>query len=36
MSEDLPVQVSADLTNVQDNTEIWGDHYERLKASSRT
>jgi serine/threonine protein kinase/tetratricopeptide (TPR) repeat protein len=26
------VQVSADLTNVQDNTEIWGDQYER-KAS---
>ena len=23
------VQVSADLTNVQDNTEIWGEHYER-------
>jgi serine/threonine protein kinase/tetratricopeptide (TPR) repeat protein len=23
------IQVSADLTNVQDNTEIWGDHYER-------
>ncbi len=22
------VQVSADLTNVQDNTEIWGEHYE--------
>jgi eukaryotic-like serine/threonine-protein kinase len=26
------VQVSADLTNVQDNTEIWGEQYER-KAS---
>jgi eukaryotic-like serine/threonine-protein kinase len=26
------VQVSADLTKVQDNTEIWGEHYER-KAS---
>ncbi len=26
------IQVSADLTNVQDNTEIWGAHYER-KAS---
>ncbi len=26
------IQVSADLTNVQDNTEIWGQHYER-KAS---
>jgi len=26
------IQVSADLTNVQDNTEIWGEHYER-KAS---
>jgi eukaryotic-like serine/threonine-protein kinase len=26
------VQVSADLTSVQDNTEIWGDQYER-KAS---
>jgi len=26
------VQVSAELTNVQDNTEIWGEHYER-KAS---
>jgi eukaryotic-like serine/threonine-protein kinase len=26
------VQVSADLTDVQDNTEIWGAHYER-KAS---
>jgi eukaryotic-like serine/threonine-protein kinase len=23
------IQVSADLTNVQDNTEIWGQHYER-------
>jgi TolB-like protein/cytochrome c-type biogenesis protein CcmH/NrfG len=23
------IQVSADLTNVQDNTEIWGEHYER-------
>ncbi len=23
------LQVSADLTNVQDNTEIWGEHYER-------
>jgi TolB-like protein len=23
------VQVSADLTNVQDNTEIWGEQYER-------
>ena len=23
------VQVSADLTNVKDNTEIWGEHYER-------
>jgi eukaryotic-like serine/threonine-protein kinase len=22
------IQVSADLTNVQDNTEIWGEHYE--------
>ncbi len=22
------VQVNADLTNVQDNTEIWGEHYE--------
>jgi TolB-like protein len=22
------VQVSADLTNVQDNTELWGEHYE--------
>ena len=27
------VQVSADLTNVQDNTEIWGEQYER-KASN--
>jgi len=26
------IQVTADLTNVQDNTEIWGEHYER-KAS---
>jgi len=26
------IQVSADLTNVQDNTEIWGEHYEH-KAS---
>jgi serine/threonine protein kinase/tetratricopeptide (TPR) repeat protein len=26
------IQVSADLTNVRDNTEIWGAHYER-KAS---
>jgi serine/threonine protein kinase/Tfp pilus assembly protein PilF len=26
------IQVSADLTNVKDNTEIWGEHYER-KAS---
>jgi serine/threonine protein kinase/tetratricopeptide (TPR) repeat protein len=26
------IQVTADLTNVQDNTEIWGGHYER-KAS---
>jgi len=26
------IQVSADLTNVLDNTEIWGEHYER-KAS---
>jgi TolB-like protein/predicted Ser/Thr protein kinase len=26
------IQVSADLTRVQDNTEIWGEHYER-KAS---
>jgi len=26
------IQVSADLTNVQDNTELWGEHYER-KAS---
>src|SRR5260370_30606417 len=26
------IQVSADLTNVMDNTEIWGEHYER-KAS---
>jgi tetratricopeptide (TPR) repeat protein len=24
--------VSADLTNVQDNTEIWGEHYERKAA----
>jgi TolB-like protein len=23
------IQVSADLTNVRDNTEIWGEHYER-------
>jgi TolB-like protein len=23
------IQVSADLTNVHDNTEIWGEHYER-------
>jgi serine/threonine protein kinase/Tfp pilus assembly protein PilF len=23
------IQVTADLTNVQDNTEIWGEHYER-------
>src|SRR5208282_4849188 len=23
------IQVSADLTNVQDNTEIWGEQYER-------
>jgi eukaryotic-like serine/threonine-protein kinase len=26
------IQVAAELTNVQDNTEIWGEHYER-KAS---
>ena len=26
------VQVSADLTNVQDNTEIWGEQYERKAA----
>ncbi len=26
------VQVSADLTNVQDNTEIWGEQYERKTA----
>jgi len=26
------IQVTAELTSVQDNTEIWGDHYER-KAS---
>ena len=26
------IQVTADLTNAQDNTEIWGEHYER-KAS---
>jgi serine/threonine protein kinase/TolB-like protein len=26
------IQVSADLTNVQDNTEIWGEHYERKAA----
>jgi TolB-like protein len=26
------IQVTAELTNVHDNTEIWGDHYER-KAS---
>src|SRR6202140_4068057 len=26
------IQVSAELTNVRDNTEIWGEHYER-KAS---
>ena len=26
------IQISADLTNVEDNTEIWGGHYER-KAS---
>jgi serine/threonine protein kinase/tetratricopeptide (TPR) repeat protein len=26
------IQVSADLTNVRDNTEIWGEHYQR-KAS---
>lgn len=26
------IQVSADLTNVQDNTDIWGEQYER-KAS---
>jgi eukaryotic-like serine/threonine-protein kinase len=23
------IQISAELTNVQDNTEIWGEHYER-------
>jgi TolB-like protein len=23
------IQVTAELTNVQDNTEIWGEHYER-------
>jgi len=23
------IQVTADLTNVRDNTEIWGEHYER-------
>jgi tetratricopeptide (TPR) repeat protein len=23
------IQVSVDLTNVQDNTEIWGEHYQR-------
>jgi TolB-like protein len=23
------IQVSADLTSVQDNTEVWGEHYER-------
>ena len=26
------IQVSADLTNVHDNTEIWGEHYERKAA----
>jgi serine/threonine protein kinase/tetratricopeptide (TPR) repeat protein len=26
------IQVSADLTRVQDNTEIWGEHYERKAA----
>jgi serine/threonine protein kinase/TolB-like protein len=26
------IQVSADLTNVQDNTEIWGEQYERKAA----
>ncbi len=26
------VQVNAELTNVQDNTEIWGDHYEHKAA----
>jgi serine/threonine protein kinase len=26
------IQVSADLTNVRDNTEIWGEHYERKAA----
>jgi adenylate cyclase len=26
------IQVTADLTNVRDNTEIWGDHYERKVA----
>jgi len=26
------IQVNAELTNVQDNTEIWGDHYERKAA----
>ena len=26
------IQVNADLTNVQDNTEIWGEHYERPAA----
>ncbi len=26
------IQVSADLTNVQDNTEIWGEQYERPAA----
>ncbi len=26
------IQVSADLTNVADNTEIWGEHYERKSA----
>jgi serine/threonine protein kinase/tetratricopeptide (TPR) repeat protein len=26
------IQVTADLTSVQDNTEIWGEHYERKAA----
>jgi TolB-like protein/Tfp pilus assembly protein PilF/predicted Ser/Thr protein kinase len=26
------IQVSAELTDVQDNTEIWGEHYERKAA----
>jgi TolB-like protein len=25
------IQVSADLTNVRDNTEIWGEQYERKR-----